>query len=181
MRHQRGFTLVEIVVVISIVVLVAALTWPVFRKAKAQALEASSISNMRQLHVAIGVYRSDYEGVEYGSMEDMGLPDAPSPQYLGPSVSTLRPPTMTSRGYYYYPVPSSIDHRNPPWKVYCPEHLGQTVLLADVWFNPVIGDPPYPYYFMDPLTTKYVIGITLDGNIKRKTAQGPLSLTWWDR
>src|SRR5947209_492865 len=60
-RHmKKGFTLVEILVVTTIVALVAAILFPAFANAKKAAYRAETISNLRQCGMAIIIYTEDY-------------------------------------------------------------------------------------------------------------------------
>ena len=57
-----GFTLVEIIVVISIVMLLAAILFPAFGSARARSRQAACASNLHQLGVAVALYQQDYDG-----------------------------------------------------------------------------------------------------------------------
>jgi len=59
---RSGFTLIELLVVITIIAILAAILFPVFARARAKATSAACQSNLRQLAMAFGVYRSDYNG-----------------------------------------------------------------------------------------------------------------------
>lgn len=176
---RNAFTLVETMVVVAIIAVLTAILIPVFSMAKTKSRESVSVSNMRQLHLAVEMYRADYPGVAYGSMEAMGLPDGLSENLLGKSVKGLKPPTGPY--YYYYPIPENIDRRDPTSKEYTLIHQDKTVLVSDPWFNPLDSTPPIRYYWSDSHVKKYVFGITLGGSLRKKSSPGSLDLAWWDR
>jgi prepilin-type N-terminal cleavage/methylation domain-containing protein/prepilin-type processing-associated H-X9-DG protein len=57
----RGFTLVELLVVIALMVILAALIFPVFAQARESARKTRCISNLRQLSQAMMLYVQDYD------------------------------------------------------------------------------------------------------------------------
>lgn len=59
-KHTSGFTLLEILIVIAIVVLLAALLFPAFARAKEKAHMATCSSNLRQIYVGLNIYAADY-------------------------------------------------------------------------------------------------------------------------
>jgi len=60
MKRQRAFTLLELLVVISIIAMLAALLAPALARAKASAKSISCNSNLRQMGVAAHIYSGDY-------------------------------------------------------------------------------------------------------------------------
>ncbi|MBC7288436.1 MAG: prepilin-type N-terminal cleavage/methylation domain-containing protein [Armatimonadetes bacterium] len=62
MRHRTAFTLVELLVVITIIAILAAILFPVFARTRERARSTSCQSNLRQLGTAFSIYRSDYDG-----------------------------------------------------------------------------------------------------------------------
>ena len=58
-----GFTLIELLVVIAIIAILAAILFPVFAQAREKARQASCVSNLKQLGVAMRMYQDDYDGV----------------------------------------------------------------------------------------------------------------------
>lgn len=56
---RRGFTLVEILTALTIVVVLAALLFPVIAGARKKAFEPADISNMKQLYTAFVMYEED--------------------------------------------------------------------------------------------------------------------------
>ncbi len=60
---RRAFTLIEILVVVAIVALLAAILFPVFARARENARRASCTSNLKQIFLAHSLYKEDYDGV----------------------------------------------------------------------------------------------------------------------
>src|SRR3954471_7803053 len=60
---RRGFTLIELLVVIAIIAILAAILFPVFAQARAQARKASCTSNFKQQTLGIAMYLQDYDGL----------------------------------------------------------------------------------------------------------------------
>jgi prepilin-type N-terminal cleavage/methylation domain-containing protein/prepilin-type processing-associated H-X9-DG protein len=61
MRTRRGFTLIELLVVIAIIAILAAILFPVFAQARDQARKSTSLSNMKQIGLALQMYLHDYD------------------------------------------------------------------------------------------------------------------------
>ncbi len=78
MRKALGFTLMEMLVVIAIIVVIAALLFPVFTQAKIRAFETTENSNLHQLGIAHGLYVADNDDQTPGSsMHVIGAKYAP--------------------------------------------------------------------------------------------------------
>ena len=61
-RQKRGFTLLELLVVVGIIALLAAILFPVFLAARGRARTTACASNLRQLHLALSLYVADNGG-----------------------------------------------------------------------------------------------------------------------
>jgi prepilin-type N-terminal cleavage/methylation domain-containing protein/prepilin-type processing-associated H-X9-DG protein len=60
-RTNLGFTLVELLVVITIIAVLAALLFPVLNSARHKAWETACASNLRQLSLAVDMYAQDHD------------------------------------------------------------------------------------------------------------------------
>jgi prepilin-type N-terminal cleavage/methylation domain-containing protein len=73
MKHQRAYTLVEVLVVMLIVVVVVSILVPVFSQGRAKAKTVVCISNLRQIHAAMMLYQSDYGEYPPNALDFPGL------------------------------------------------------------------------------------------------------------
>jgi prepilin-type N-terminal cleavage/methylation domain-containing protein/prepilin-type processing-associated H-X9-DG protein len=60
-RPSKGFTLIELLVVIAIIAILAAILFPVFAQAREKARQASCLSNLKQIGIALSMYQSDFD------------------------------------------------------------------------------------------------------------------------
>ncbi len=76
MKNRAGITVIELIVVLSILLLIFALAFPALLRARLRGIELSSVSKMRQLYLSIEIYRDQFEGApdDWSSGFAMGLP-----------------------------------------------------------------------------------------------------------
>lgn len=70
-RNKKGFTLVELVVVIAILGILAALAIPRLTGASANAKEKADLANIRTIESAISIYQADYGITTYPDMTQL--------------------------------------------------------------------------------------------------------------
>ena len=84
MKNQKGFSLVELLVVVIIIAIVAAIAIPNLLASRRAANEASAISSLRTIHSAQATYQATVGGnVTYaGSLGSLGTAQSPDPNGL---------------------------------------------------------------------------------------------------
>ena len=60
MRNHRGFSLIELLLVISVILIVAAIAIPNFLRSRMRANEASAVGSMRAINTAVVAYSVNY-------------------------------------------------------------------------------------------------------------------------
>lgn len=77
MRSTRtkapGFTLIELIVVIAITAILAAILFPIFAQGREKARQAGCLSNTRQIGTAVSMYVQDYDET-FPFSDDFGNP-----------------------------------------------------------------------------------------------------------
>lgn len=63
MKIEKAFTLIELLIVISIIIILAAVLFPIFARARLASRICGCQSNLRQLYVAINAYTEEYDGL----------------------------------------------------------------------------------------------------------------------
>lgn len=86
-RHQaRGFTLVEIMIVVAIIALIAAIAVPNLLRARHNANETAAIGNTRTLLAALESFRAAQSPPSYPA--NLGVLSTATPQYVSTALTT---------------------------------------------------------------------------------------------
>ena len=67
MRKQKGFSLIELLIVVAIILIIAAIAIPNLLRARIAANEASAVASVRTINTAMVSYNSSYPTVGYAA------------------------------------------------------------------------------------------------------------------
>lgn len=122
MQGRRGFTLIELMVVVAIIAILAALAMPMYANLAAHAQSASTKGNLGTLRTSITLYTGDHDGVPPGQIADL------IPQYLSriPTTYTpgLHPPSANAEVSESYSGDSSMQCIPLDAETYAPDAGG---------------------------------------------------------
>lgn len=113
---RLAFTLIELLTVIAIVAIVAALIIPVLGSAKRRSLQSVSISNLRQCYIALTEYNPD--GPNFDTLPNQAVADNyikgdikfdPGDYWRRPGQLTLYKSLVGSYGYVNAPICTNVD------------------------------------------------------------------------
>ncbi|MCL4195717.1 MAG: DUF1559 domain-containing protein [Thermoguttaceae bacterium] len=165
-RSRDGFTLVELLVVLAIVVLLAALLLPALARAKTAANRTHCENNLRQLGIALSLYVTDYEVFPTFLRTEDAVWPSNWKRALNPYVSSLPPAAIhiPPRGSGVSWDQETFDALFPPTEVFfCPSRSGDSNIMRS---EPGRGAPwTYGYngYGTEPRTGAGLFGtLSLD-------------------
>lgn len=95
-RHRCGFTLIELMIVIAIIAILAAILVPNFIRARAQSQATACKSNLKNIGTALNMYCTDNNG-RYPELNRGALFAYLTPNYM--QIRPTCPSTGSSAGY----------------------------------------------------------------------------------
>lgn len=173
MTRTRALTLLEILVVVAIIALIASLAYPAFVSAKESAKRSRSMSNMRQLSLALNLYCENEPGE---GPNRLGLPHQPNVWYrtlpdelLVSGGSYDLGGNLVARAVYVCLIPWWNNDGSPGPSG---DHARWPSYVEETGRNPVcIIDPSYPGN-LGVMKARRTMGVALDGSVRTKWISG---------
>src|SRR6185437_5026044 len=72
MRKQKGFSLIELLIVVAIILIIAAIAIPNLLRSRMAANEASAVGSLRTINTAEVTYASTYPDVGFADLASLG-------------------------------------------------------------------------------------------------------------
>lgn len=186
--RKRAFTLIEIIVVVVIVAILVAILVPVASRSIASAQISDSNQRLKQMHLAVELYRIDYEGTaSYSHPYEYGLPTGyyVFTSYLGLGQEFFQTPCGDKSGIIGKISGTSEVNTSGSTYAYFISHFKQTVahfqkhgpdaiMFVDLHCNPGGID------WRNNYESKRGLGVTVGGRLVNFYKMGdPGHLEWW--
>ena len=163
---KRAWTLTEVLVVIAIIAIMAAITYPVFKRVKWQSYKTVCFSNLHQIGINMTLYRSNWNGGDVGTSDQLGLPDDPvllTDGLLCPLHAPITSHHFLPSYNYLYEVPVRNSQASRSWDKIEAHFLGKTIIYSDFNHND-------PSVYGKKYFNAYAIGLELDGGVRTRVS-----------
>jgi prepilin-type N-terminal cleavage/methylation domain-containing protein len=107
MKKQKGFSLIELLIVVAIILIVAALAIPNFISSKMAANEASAVASLNAINIGETTYNNTYPGT-YATLAQLGpdgatcsTPSSTNACLIDNILANASSPAAPKSGYYF--------------------------------------------------------------------------------
>jgi general secretion pathway protein G len=125
-RAEKGFTLIEMMIVVAIIAILVAVLVPNFMRARAQAQTAACEANLKEIATALELYQTDHEAYpDTPGATNATATDTNLGQYLRQTpIDPVNP-----AGFYQYQV-ANYNSGNASYTIICPGTHDPATLTA---------------------------------------------------
>lgn len=186
---KAGYTLTEVIVVLVIIAIIAAISIPLWAPSKKRAFEETTKNTLRQSWIALSLYREQNDGNAIsGTRSELGLPgldDFTLTFLKSNGIQWPMSPGRVGYGPIYYPLDPSdnvtkdnsgkFDRRLRDWLTVSRRDEEKSILIGD--FHHTEGCGKYP----DISCVFSGFGVTLAGALRSQRSNGMISSPmWWE-
>lgn len=115
-EEERGFTLIEMMIVVAIIAILVAILVPNFVRARAQAQSAACEANLKEIATALELYQTDHEAYpDVTTLTNVTSSEA----NLGPYLRQTPIDPVNPAGFYQYET-SNYDTADATYTIVCP-------------------------------------------------------------
>lgn len=176
--RNRGFTIVELMVVVAIIGVLAAILYASLGGVREKARQAGCMSNLRQIGQALAMYRDDYSGSDTpASPYEMGFPGSPfllirtsdssGKPYLKAGEALFHCPNspmfggIGSRCDYNYQIwnPGEFVGNTPPFAEAIAIRGDDFPIFVDMWHDTLVSPQDRPH------STMFFLVLRLNGRV----------------